>query len=354
MLSVISFTESGKRLARVIRSRMERMEVALYTKHGGSQGKNDDTGVMFVDTSVGLWAKTQMEQGNAMVFIGACGIAVRAVAPYITDKFHDCPVLVMDEKGAYVIPILSGHMGGANELACELARRTGAEPVITTATDINGKFAVDLFAKRNRLFIAERGGIARISARVLEEKPIALCVETGHWNGKSPVPEGVYLVNYPPVEPVDVVITSHQGNFGGAVVLRPKEYVIGIGCRKGKNVEEIEAFILQEIGKMGVCAGQIWRIASISQKSRERGIVDWCRKERIPFVTFDAEELWEVEGEFHGSAFVEETVGVDNVCERAALKACGPGGKLVCEKRGENGMTIAIARREWMVDFYGE
>lgn len=171
-LSVISFTENGKRLSRVIKETMGHMEVTLYTKHGSSQGQECEIQLLPVDTSVGMWAKTQMEQGSAMVFIGACGIAVRAVAPYITDKLHDCPVLVMDELGKYVIPVLAGHIGGANQLACQLAEKTGAQPVITTATDLNGKFAVDLFAKRNRLFIEDSRGIGSVSARALEGKLI--------------------------------------------------------------------------------------------------------------------------------------------------------------------------------------
>ena len=352
-LRVISVTERGKSLSEVIRSRMEDTEVSLYTKHGGRQEQEDGKDVVFVESSVGQWAGEQMEQGNAIVFIGACGIGVRAVAPYITDKLRDSPVLVMDEAGRYVIPVLSGHMGGANELACRLAGETGAEPVITTATDINGRFAVDLFAKRNGLFIVNRQGIARVSSKALDGRRIVCSVETGHFMEGCRAMEGVDLADYPPRQPVDVVVTSESGDFGGTVLLRPKEYVIGLGCRKGKSAGEIGAFILREIGKMGISLEQIWGLASISQKSREPGIVEWCRKERVLFVTYDPEELRDVEGEFHGSAFVEKTVGVDNVCERAALKACGPGGKLVYGKQGENGITIAAARREWLVDFDG-
>lgn len=351
-LSVISFTENGIELSKVIREHMEHMEVWLYTKCRGCQGRHREA--VFVESSVGQWAKVQMEQGAAMVFIGACGIAVRAVAPYITDKLHDRPVLVMDERGMYVIPVLAGHMGGANELAHILAGITGAWPVITTATDINGRFAVDLFAGKNGLFIEESRGIARVSAKALEGRPVVLSVETGHQREKCRAPEGVRLAEYPPVEPADVVVTSQRGEFGGAVLLRPKEYVVGLGCRKGKEAGEIGAFILETIREMGISAGQIWRLASISQKSGEPGIVAWCRRERVPFVTYEAEELSSMEGEFHGSAFVEERVGVDNVCERAALKACGPGGKLVLDKQAKNGMTIAVARREWMVDFDGQ
>ena len=105
--------------------------------------------IRYVEEGMGEWAGKQMAEKHTLLFIGACGIAVRAIAPYITDKLHDSAVLVMDEGGNYIIPILSGHVGGANEIAVKIAVEIGAVPVITTATDINGKFAVDLFAKRN-------------------------------------------------------------------------------------------------------------------------------------------------------------------------------------------------------------
>ena len=176
-LSIISFTENGKQLSESIVKLLEReLEIRLYTKC--EAGIKDDlySDILFVKTSVGDWAKEQIQEQNALLFIGACGIAVRAVAPHLTDKLHDVPVLVMDEKGKYVIPILSGHMGGANDLANHIAEKTGAEAVITTATDLNKKFAVDLFAKRNRLYIANKDGIVKVSSKVLAGKEITMSI----------------------------------------------------------------------------------------------------------------------------------------------------------------------------------
>jgi len=356
-LSIISFTEKGRKLSEAMAGKLGDMDVSVFTKHRsgtGQKGGMDARGgcfAQFVESPVGQWAGTQMEKGNAMLFIGACGIAVRAVAPYVADKLHDSPVLVMDEKGRYVIPVLSGHMGGANCLACYLAEKTGAEPVITTATDINGTFAVDLFAKRNGLFIVDRKGIAKVSSKALDGKAVTLSIEPGHVKAQGSLPKGLYMADYPPLQPVDVVVTSQGTGFDAAVVLRPREYVVGMGCRKGKGRAEIEALLLREMDRLGICTAQVFALASISQKRSEQGIVEWCRKERIPFVTYTAQELRETEGTFKSSSFVKETVGVDNVCERAALRACGCGGRLVSEKRAENGMTLAVARREWMVDF---
>ncbi len=357
MLSIISFTEAGKRLSESIAKMFKTdMEVSLYTKCQASIEEDINSSVSFVKTSVKVWAGEQMQKQNAMLFIGACGIAVRAIAPFLTDKLHDTPVLVMDEKGKYIIPILSGHMGGANEFANELAKKTGAEPVITTATDINQKFAVDLFAKRNGFFIVNKEGIVKVSSKVLAGKEVTMSVEPGHriMTEDAYTPAGVHLIPYPPEEAADIVITSKEDKFDTAILLKPKEYIIGMGCRRGKSAEEIADFIAKKLKKNNISMEQVYALASISQKSDEQGLIEWCKKERVLFLTYSAEELKEIKGNFKESSFVKEQVGVGNVCERAALKACEENGKLIAPKFAENGMTIAIAKREWTVCFYDE
>lgn len=370
ILSIISFTENGKRLSEEIAAKLQtaaqtgdiRIQTVLHTKYAVDTKYAMDTTytmdtecgarragavpppVSFVNISVGAWAGEQMREGNALMFIGACGIAVRAVAPFLTDKLHDVPVLVMDEKGSYVIPILSGHMGGANDLAHYLAKETGAEPVITTATDIRGKFAVDLFAKKNGLFIVNRDGIAKVSAKALAGKEITISVEPGCGTVRA-VPGGVRFVPYPPAGAVDVVVTAKERGFDASIILKPKEYVIGMGCKKGKDANEIEALMIKKTKELGIAVSQIYALASISCKSDEAGLLAWCRKESVPFYTYTAEELQAVEGNFVKSAFVKAQVGVDNVCERAALRACGAGGELITAKYAKNGMTIAVAKR---------
>lgn len=376
-LGIISFTENGwklsKRIVHVLdiakmprqdRPRMQgEMEVILYTKCKACLEKEVYTHAMFVEEPLAEWAKGQMQQQNALLFIGACGIAVRAIAPSLTDKLHDSPVLVMDEQGKHIIPILSGHMGGANELARYLAEETGADPVITTATDLNQAFAVDLFAKKNGLYIENKDGIVKVSSKILAGKGLTMSIEPGHGiaakkaqdqaGAEGSIPDGIRLVSYPPVGVVDIVVTSENKAVDAAIVLRPKEYVIGMGCKRGKSLAELDAFIRKKTEELGISTGQVFALSSISQKKDEPGLVEWCQKERVRFLTYTAEELQEVAGEFLESDFVKGQVGVGNVCERAALKACGKG-KLIASKQAENGMTIAIAKKEWKVCFYGE
>lgn len=355
-VAVISFTCQGIALSKRLASCMEeRMDIRLFTKCGeyDRERGGQNAPVSFVREAVSQWAGVQMDAGNALLFIGACGIAVRAVAPHLTDKLHDGPVLVMDEKGAYVIPLLAGHVGGANEIAVFLGKRVGAVPVITTATDINGKFAVDLFAKENGLYVEKKEGIAMVSAKVLSGKGITMSIETAHGPDNEP-PEGVEVVAYPPTKSVDVVVTSEQKKFDAVLVLRAREYVIGLGCKKGKPEEAIAELIADKLRELGINSTQIYALASVDQKREEAGILRWCRKGNIPFLTYPAQELKKVEGDFCHSAFVEEQVGVDNVCERAAVKACGTGGRLISGKAARDGMTIAVAKRKWSVRFEKE
>lgn len=367
-LSIISFTNNGLELSkRVSESLTENTGIttAVYTKC--SLVKTHDTKIkaVHVEKSIADWTKEQMQEKNPILFIGACGIAVRAIAPNLTDKLHDSPVLVLDEQGQYVIPLLAGHYGGANELAVQIAEKINAIPVITTATDLQNKFAVDLFAKRNGLRIINKDGIAKISAKVLAGEKVTLCVEEGHLKEGTKIPEEIHLISYPSTavlsadsapQTVDIVIAEnpkpeHPTNTDALLRLQPKEYVVGMGCKRGIKPQKIEALIDETLKTAGMKKEQIFALASIDKKQDEQGFLIWSRQHRVPFLTYTAKELQKVQGNFHASAFVESQVEVDNVCERAALCACEAGGTLVYEKHAKDGMTIAVAKREWRITF---
>lgn len=340
ILSIISFTENGIRLSRQIETLAgelpEITEIKVATKWGGAKEKPECP--PYVTCRCGEWAGKQMGERNALLFIGACGIAVRAIAPYVDNKLYDSPVLVADELGTYVIPLLSGHMGGANELAAALAEHLSALPVITTATDLNHKFSVDIFAKKNHLAVMNKDGIAKVSSKVLRGEEIKMSIE-----------------NYPPKTPVDIVVTSdiqkvEKNYFDASLVLMPKIYAIGMGCRKGKEPEKIEEFIKETLLENKIPEEQVFALSSIDVKKKEEGFLSWTRRRKLPFLTYSAEELTQVPGDFTPSAFVKSQVGVDNVCERAALCACGESGELILRKQAKDGMTIAIAKKTWSVN----
>lgn len=135
--------------------------------------------------STGIWAGRHFETDDAIIFVGACGIAVRSIAPYVASKKSDPAVLVIDECGKFVISLLSGHLGGANELTLEVAELLGAVPVVTTATDLHHRFAVDVFAKKNCCGIQNMKAAKEVSAALLAGEPVGFYSEFP-WTGKLP------------------------------------------------------------------------------------------------------------------------------------------------------------------------
>ena len=378
-LAIISFTENGIKLSQTVAKRLSGRKVTIYTKC--SRYTAEDLKVQRVKESLQVWTAQRMAEGDALLFIGACGIAVRAIAPNLTDKLHDVPVLVMDEEGRYVIPILSGHVGGANELARELSDLIDARPVITTATDVQKKFAVDLFAKRNHLEIMNKDGIAKVSTKALAGEQLTIAVraqniecyhpkfcevcEEDFTEAENPllreasmhkhdwkvcgVEPPLRLVPYVEDQPVDVVVSEMPDNKNALIWLRPRRYVVGMGCRKNKDPEELLDFYMKTLEKAMVEPGEVYALASIDKKKDEPGLLASSERMRIPFFTYTAEELNRVGACVHSSEFVKAQVGVDNVCERAALAGCGANGTLIYEKQAFDGMTIAIAERNWSV-----
>lgn len=378
-LAIISFTENGIKLSQTVAKSLSGSKVTLYTKC--SRYTAEDLKVQWVKESLQVWTAQRMAEGDALLFIGACGIAVRAIAPNLTDKLHDVPVLVMDEEGRYVIPILSGHVGGANELARELADLIDARPVITTATDVQKKFAVDLFAKRNHLEIMNKDGIAKVSAKALAGRQLTIAVRAQNIECYHPkfcevreedfteaenqllreasmhkhdwevcgIEPPLRLVPYVKNQQIDIVVSETPDNKNALIWLRPKRYVVGMGCRKNKDTEELLDFYMKTLEKAMVEPGEVYALASIDKKRDEPGLLAISERMRIPFFTYTAEELNRVGACVHSSEFVKAHVGVDNVCERAALAGCEANGTLIYEKQAFDGMTIAIAERNWSV-----
>lgn len=370
-IAIISFTRRGAELSRRMRWQIEKQlsyEVALYTKC--SNELQEEADIRFVEETLGDWTKEQFEKSEALIFIGACGIAVRAIAPFLKSKLTDIPVLVAEESGNYVIPILSGHYGGGNELAAFVAEGIGATAVITTATDVNGLFAVDVFAKKNHLLIGEKKGIAKVSAKLLEEKHLTLKIE-GSVLGAVP-PEVTLLdkknekMSEDEKLQADVLISSKDRGVA-LLQLYPKSVVLGMGCKKGKTCEEIEAFVLEQLGRLHISIKSVGVLATIDCKKEEQGFLDFAEKYGLCFLTFGKEELEAVEGDFTSSSFVKQQVGIDNVCERAAVAAateyrqnerqnpcCDTKEKGYClllKKTAKNGMTLAVAEKKWSVTF---
>ena len=260
------------------------------------------------------WAAEQFAHADALIFVGAVGIAVRAIAPYCRSKAVDPAVVVLDECGHFAVPILSGHLGGANDLARALAAVCGAVPAITTATDANGVFAVDAWARHQNCAVLEPGRIKRVSSRLLAGGPV-------RYRSEFPIagqaPAGVVPAGE--AERADFALTLFPA--GDALHLIPKIGVLGIGCRRGTSTAQLEAAFAQFCAAHGLAAACITAAASIDLKADEPGLLEFCRIHGWPVQFYSAAQLQNAPGQFTPSAFVRSVTGVDNVCERAAVLA---------------------------------
>ena len=281
-------------------------------------------------------------QVDAMVFVSSCGIAVRQIAPHVRDKKTDPAVICVDELGKFAISLLSGHIGGANDLTLYLAEQLQAVPVVTTATDINGKFSVDAWAARNGCGISDMKAAKAISARILE-KPVGLLsrfpVRTGLPSGVQEASGGDLGI---------LLSWQEESPFTQTLRLIPPVLHLGIGCRKGIAQEAITHAVEQVLQDYRIDRRAIRCAASIDLKAQEQGLLDFCKAAGIPITFYSAQELNAVPGEFTKSQFVSSITGVDNVCERAAMLGAD---RLIVKKTACNGVTVAVAEENWEVYF---
>lgn len=329
------------------------------------------------------------EQVDAIVFVTASGIAVRSVAEHLTHKSKDPAIVCMDECGKHVISLVSGHAGGANALTQMLADVMWATPVITTATDVEGRFSIDEYAREHNLVVTDWAKAKAISAEVLAagaepvwiEEPV---VAQGEEKGACEIRKELKSTGIDGCKNrvdgcengidgsenrVDVKrlqIGSHQ------VIITPKDVpvdaqtlqliprciVAGVGCKKGTPVDKIEHAVQEAFAKAGMRMEALCAVASIDLKKEEAGLLEFCETRNVPFETYAAEELQAVPGTYSASEFVSGVTGVDNVCERSAVKYASEHGmnqgeqllgrqakhgELLLRKQAYGGVTVALA-----------
>ena len=286
---------------------------------------------------------------NILIFIGAAGIAVRGIAPHLCSKTTDPPVLVIDEPGRYVIPILSGHLGGANRLAERIADRIGAVPVITTATDLHRIFAVDLFASENGYSIQNPEMIKVVSSRLLENLPVGLSTEL---EIIGPLPANLHRQD-PGTVGIYIGLDADENPFDKTLHLIPKCHHLGIGTKRGIDFNSLHRFFLDALQSLSVPVESIGSLSSIDLKKDEKAINALAARYGIPFRTYTKSELLGFEQEFDASEFVRDKIGVGNVCEISAWLSSGKG-KIILKKTIRSGMTLAVAEEPWTIRFEPE
>ncbi len=330
---IFAFTESGISTARRVRETIGGRIVAPTRLAGGDVEGCEGALSDFVGGAF---------DSDALVFVSAAGIALRAVAPHVASKRSDPAVLCLDERARFVIPLLSGHIGGANRLARTLAQALGATPVVTTATDVNGRFAVDAWAAERGFFISDMALAKAVSAAILT-RDIPICADVAF---DDKLPAGLIRGESGPLGVC--VSTQDRHPFDETLLLVPRALAVGVGCKRGASAETISALIDRVFKAHGLRIEAVARVATIDVKRGEPGLISLCAARRWPTAFYGAEQLAAVPGAFEESEFVREVVGVGNVCERAALAG---GGRLIAPKTVRDGVTVAVAEVEWGIDF---
>lgn len=337
-LYITAFTSKGINLAKTI-------EKEYNGKLSVPKRLAKNTSLDYYDT-LDSWTKEHFSTGNQLIFVGACAIGVRAIAPYVKDKFTDPAVLTVDELSQVVIPLLGGHVGGANELTLDIATFLGAIPAISTATDLQNKVAIDVWAKKHNLAISDKIFAKNVSAKVLEEQEIVLYSD---FPIEIDLPKGMRKNNGGDNNNYDnsVFITTKKEP-QNSLRLIPKILHLGIGCRRGKTKEEIDTVVNHIIDTADIDTRAIASVSSIDLKCNEKGILDFCEERNLPFYTYSAEILSDINGDFTSSDFVTKITGVDNVCERSALCSCKSNdGEFIVRKQAMNGITVAIVQENY-------
>ncbi len=284
------------------------------------------------------------------VFIMAAGIVVRQIAGLLDHKTRDPAVVVMDETGRWAISLVSGHLGGANELARQVAGLVGARPVITTATDCLGKPAIDILAAERGLVIANPEAIKAVNMALVEGKK-PLLHDPQEWLGSRP--PGFEKIRQPdPEDPPGrpVVLVSQYLLPAGPdrLLLHPPCLALGLGCRRGTPLEDLRRALFRVLESRELAAGSIFRLATADVKRHEESIARLAEELSAELVFYSPAELKTVEDRVAHSALVEKHVGVKSVCEAAAILAAG-NGQLIVPKQKTALVTIALARRPSML-----
>lgn len=278
--------------------------------------------------------KEAMEKAKGIIFISSTGIAVRAIATYLKGKTIDPGVVVVDAKGEYAISLLSGHLGGGNELAVKVSEILKAMPIITTATDSLGVKAPDMIAKENNLLISDIKKAKDISAFLIEGKKVVFEDE----DKIIDIPKG-YIECTEGSENLPKVKVTNKISGSEALVLVRKNVILGIGCRKDVPKEKMLDFIRESLKEYGYREDSVLKISTIDLKSKEEAILNVSQVFSLPLEIHSRGEVRKIEHLFKCSDFVRKSIGVGAVAEPCVYLS---GGEIVVERISKEGMTLCI------------
>jgi cobalt-precorrin 5A hydrolase len=310
---------------------------------------------------VGDALREDFAAGRALVCVMAAGVVVRSVAPVLRGKLEDPPVIVVDEAGRFVVPILSGHLGGGNALARRIARLLDATPVLTTSTDVQGLLGPDLLASMFDAHARPRDALLSTAAALADHREVDLWFDPEEVGPAAVFLEGLRgyrtrSVAAPgglPAAAVAILVSLRAGTVipegmrpEHVLNLTPRWIVAGVGCTRGTAGDALVAAIKREFAAAGLRIEALRALASATAKEDEPGLLEAAATLRVPVAFADNEALARVIADHRlpESGWVRESIGVGAVCEPAALWAAGAGATLISEKAAGDGVTVALAR----------
>ncbi|VAX29841.1 Cobalt-precorrin 5A hydrolase [hydrothermal vent metagenome] len=316
------------------------------------EGESEDNIIYFDSPIKGLTAEI-WPRYDALVYVVSLGAVVRTIAHFLKDKHEDPAIIVVDDKAQFVISVLSGHVGGANELTQKIADQLGAKAIITTASDVGKTIPVDILGRELGWTTEGEAYITPVSAAVVNEEVVAFVQETGElnwWKRARPLPKNIELTSLEKLEAesarfsallcvTDRIISNPP--IRQTVFYRPKSLVLGIGCDRGTSCERIEAFILEILKKEKLSFKSVRNVATAEAKRDEVGLNQFCDKHGFKLICYASEILKGVKAP-NPSAMVLKHVGTPGVSEPAAMLSSG--GTLIVPKQKTKNMTLAVAR----------
>ncbi|WP_418234621.1 cobalt-precorrin 5A hydrolase [Butyricicoccus sp.] len=336
-IRIISFTDRGRGVSQTLAAALSAHTVQQYAKADG----------FLPYASVRTFAQEAMQQADAVVFVGAAGIAVRAIAPFVRSKDTDPAVLVIDENGKFVISLLSGHIGGANAWTRQLADILHAIPVVTTATDGRGVFAADSWAVQHGCAVKDIRAIQYISGALLRGEQVGL---RSDFPIAGALPDGVQTDTAHDCGILLSVREPERLPFAHTLHAVPRVVHVGVGCKKQTDPCALRTWTEGILRALRIVPQAVASVSSIDLKREEPAVLALAQAWRVPVYFYSAQQLEQVTGDFPRSDFVRRITGTDNVCQRAAAKASENGSCLLA-KTAKDGMTVSIYAKEWRAEF---
>ena len=346
-IAIIAITRNGARLGTRLRDGLGNVDLHVLEKYRGQAGKES----LPFSEKTGELLKRLWPEYQGFVCIMATGIVVRLVAPLLDRKDKDPAVVVMDDAGRFAISLLSGHLGGANDLAGRCAFLTGAREVITTATDVNELPSFDMLAKDEGWEIEDLSRVKLLNSLLLDGEKIAVVDQTGrvrpYFHGKGGLvffdtfvagmrsaAKGFLFVTNSLIPPQ---IQSER-----LLVLRPRNLVLGIGCNSGTEADEIEDVVAGQLKRLFLASASVRCIGTAEAKRHESGLLAFASRLGVPVLFYASQELNEVAAPSPPSEHALEAIGANGVAEPSALLASGSG-RLLLKKVKSGNVTLAIA-----------